>query len=146
MHVLYSTSLRKWYENSELTTQKMWGIGAVAMVIQPEKGMMSQSASISPLLIVDDTIVWSNGHWTDCYVLVECSAWREQDGYGFDALHVVLEAYASDTWWEQLVHENRDGTGLHGHGRYPRHMRCSGGICMFCAFKTRLTRELRPKV
>ena len=68
------------------------------MVIQPEKGMMSQSASISPLLIVDDTIVWSNGHWTDCYVLVECSARHEQDGYGFDALHVVLEAYASDTW------------------------------------------------
>ena len=27
---------------------------------------MSWSAIVSPLLIGDDMIVWSNGHWTDC--------------------------------------------------------------------------------
>ena len=32
-----------------------------------------------------------------CYVLVKRSARRELDGYDFDALHAVLEAYASDT-------------------------------------------------
>ena len=32
-----------------------------------------------------------------CYVLVERSARHELDGYGFDTLHVVLEAYTSDT-------------------------------------------------
>ena len=32
-----------------------------------------------------------------CYVLVERSAQRELDGYDSDALHVVLEACASDT-------------------------------------------------
>ena len=32
-----------------------------------------------------------------CYVLVEFSAQRELGGYDFDALHIVLEASASDT-------------------------------------------------
>ena len=32
-----------------------------------------------------------------CYVLVEHSARREPDGFDFNALHVVLEACASDT-------------------------------------------------
>ena len=32
-----------------------------------------------------------------CYVLVEHSAQLERDGYDFDALHIVLEAYTSDT-------------------------------------------------
>ena len=32
-----------------------------------------------------------------CYVLVKHSAQHELDGYDFDAFHVVLEAYASDT-------------------------------------------------
>ena len=29
--------------------------------------------------------------------------------------------------------ERMGGTGLRGRGRYPRRMRCSGGICRFCA-------------
>ena len=58
-------------------------------------GPMSRSAIVSPLLIVDDVMVWSNGH--RCYVLVECSARCELSGYDFDALHVVLEASTSDT-------------------------------------------------
>ena len=68
-----------------------------------------------------------------CYVLVECSARHELDGYDSIALHVVLEAYASDTLWELLVCGHMDGTGLWGRGRYPRCTRCSGGICMFRA-------------
>ena len=68
-----------------------------------------------------------------CYILAERSAWHELGGYNFDALHVVLEAYTSGTLWELLVHGCMDGTGLQGCGRYPRHTRCSGGICMFCA-------------
>ena len=32
-----------------------------------------------------------------CYILVEHSAQCELDGYDFDTLHIVLEAYASDT-------------------------------------------------
>ena len=32
-----------------------------------------------------------------CYVLVEHSTRHELGGYDFDALHIVLEAYASDT-------------------------------------------------
>ena len=36
-------------------------------------------------------------HQLFCYILVERSARRELDGYDFDALHVVLEACASDT-------------------------------------------------
>ena len=67
----------------------------------------------------------------DCYVLVEHSARCEPGGYDSDALHVVLEACTSDTLWELLVHWHMDGTGLQGCGRYPRHTRCSGGICMF---------------
>jgi len=68
-----------------------------------------------------------------CYVLVERSARHELDGYNFDAVHIVLEAYTSDTLWELLVHWCMGGTGLRGRGRYPRCTRCSGGICMFCA-------------
>ena len=37
------------------------------------------------------------GHDTSCHILVEHSARRELDGYNFDALHVVLGAYASST-------------------------------------------------
>ena len=33
-----------------------------------------------------------------CYVLVEHLARLEQCGYDFDALHIALEACASDTW------------------------------------------------
>ena len=36
-------------------------------------------------------------HVPHCYILVECSAQHELDGYDFDTLHVVLEACASDT-------------------------------------------------
>ena len=32
-----------------------------------------------------------------CYVLVEHSTQRELGGHNFDASHIVLEAYASDT-------------------------------------------------
>ena len=69
---------------------------------------------------------------TICYILVECSAWCELDGYNSNTLHIVLEACTSDTLWELLVCWCMDGTGLQGRGRYLRHTRCSGGICMFC--------------
>ena len=32
-----------------------------------------------------------------CYILVERSAQCELGGYNFDTLHIVLEAYTSDT-------------------------------------------------
>ena len=34
--------------------------------------------------------------YQDCYVLVECSTQCELDGYNFNALHIVLQAYTSD--------------------------------------------------
>ena len=36
----------------------------------------------------------SNKGGSLCYVLVECSAQHELDGYDFDALLIVLEAFA----------------------------------------------------
>ena len=36
--------------------------------------------------------------------------------------------------------------GDRGHGRYPRHTRCSRGVCRFRATDTRLTQELRLRV
>ena len=67
-----------------------------------------------------------------CYILAECTARHEPGGYDSDTLHIVLEAFASDTLWELLVCGCMDGTGLRGHGRYPRCTRCSGGIWRFC--------------
>ena len=89
---------------------------------------------------------WTSRIHGKCYILVEHSAWHELDGYNFDALHIVLEAYASDTLWELMVHGHMGGTGLRGHGRYPRRTRCSGGNLYVLCFETRLTQELRPKV
>ena len=41
---------------------------------------------------------------------------------------------------------HKDGTGLQGHGRYPRHKRWFKGDLYVLSYKTRLTQELRPKV
>ena len=100
-----------------------------AQVREPEqrtKGMPSL-----PLTLAPNDLECRAPHHPFCYVLVEHSARHELDGYDSIVWHIVLEACASDTRWGLMVCGRMGGTGLRGHGRCPRCMRCSGGICMF---------------
>ena len=48
------------------------------------------------LICARNWVYVTNAH-AECYILVERSAQCELDGYDFVTLHVVIEAYASDT-------------------------------------------------
>ena len=64
----------------------------------------------------------------------KCHGWiRDRGGCNWGIWHVAYATSPWGTWWEHLALGNMGGTGLWGRGRYPRHTRCSGGVCRFCS-------------